>query len=711
MKKYLVIMAAVAAALLAVSCNKEQNTPDEPQQTVAGEQITITASIPAELSKVGLAYTGTALHPTWAAGDKIRVADHSNSSNYQDFELASGEGTQSGTFTGTAVSATSYDISIVNATSWPANVLAQTQAEDESTAHLGYSATLTGVNTYEDIAFTSAWASSKGGTFAQSGALHLSVTLPDGVAAKVNNVTMVADKNIFGPTGTMTIAITTPKDNGTSNTLDVFASIPPTGVTIPSGTGLLFKFGTNDDAHSVYTRYYLTSSALNLAGGQLNLISLTGTNTDKFAGKDDDGTAAHPYLIADKYQMQAMKNLLVSEQTKYFKLVDDIDMTGESWTALNNASPFDKAINLDGNGKTISHLRMSLFYTYNGDVANLTIDAAEIDQSKGNYGIFARQATVTDGTVTNVTVKNSSLVSGNTIVGALFGTVSTNIVMTGCVADNVTLSSTQQAGGLVGLMKAGSIENCSASGSVTVTTYYAGGLVGLINGSEAGDIVVRNSHSSVAVAHTTGNNSRVGGLIGQIERDATIEKCYATGAVSGTGHYGGGLIGVVNAADKTVNISKCYATGNVTLNTGGNFSHAGGLLGRVDAGTVNISNCYSTGSVTIRRYSGGFVGTNNGTLSITNSYTTSDISGIALSTACGLVLGSNSGTVTCTGFVAWNSCDRLFCYPAGAVSTTGNYYGTEGSVYSQALALASTLGANAWDFVNVWTTDAEPKLR
>ena len=706
-------MAAVAAALLAVSCNKEQNTPDEPQQTVAEEQITITASIPAELSKVGLAYTGTALHPTWAAGDKIRVADHSNASNYQDFTLTAGEGTQNGTFSGTAVSATSYDISIVNATSWPANVLAQTQAEDESTAHLGYSATLTGVNTYEDIAFTSAWASSKGGTFAQSGALHLSVTLPDGVAAKVNNVTMVADKNIFGPTGTMTIAITTPKDNGTSNTLDVFASIPPTGVTIPSGTGLLFKFGTNDDAHSVYTRYYLTSSALNLAGGQLNLISLTGTNTDKYAGKDDDGTAAHPYLIADKYQMQAMKNLLVSEQTKYFKLVDDIDMTGETWTALNNASPFDKAINLDGNGKTISHLRMSLFYTYNGDVANLTIDAAEIDQSKGNYGIFARQATVTDGTVTNVTVKNSSLVSGNTIVGALFGTVSTNIVMTGCVADNVTLSSTQQAGGLVGLMKAGSIENCSASGSVTVTTYYAGGLVGLINGSEAGDIVIRNSHSSVAVAHTTGNNSRVGGLIGQIERDATIEKCYATGAVSGTGHYGGGLIGVVNAADKTVNISKCYATGNVTLNTGGNFSHAGGLLGTVGAGTVSISNCYSTGSVTIRRYSGGFVGSvTGGALNITNGYTTSDISGIALSNACGLVLGQKTGgTVSCSGFVAWNACDRLFCYPAEAVSTTGNYYGTEGSVYSQALALASTLGANAWDFVNVWTTDAEPKLR
>ena len=701
MKKYLVIMAAVAAALLAVSCNKEQNTPDGPQQPVAGEQITITASIPADLSKVGLAYTGSALHPTWAAGDKIRIADHSNASNYQDFTLAGGEGTQNGTFTGTAVSASSFDISIVNATSWPANVLAQTQAEDESTSHLGYTVAITGVNTYEDISFTSAWASSKGGTFAQSGALHLQVTLPDGVAAKVNNVTMVADKNIFGATGTMSIAITTPGDNGAANTLDVYASIPPTGVTIPSGTGLLFKFGTTDVDHSVYTRYYLTSSALNLAGGQLNLISLTGTNTDKSAGKDDDGTAAHPYLIADKYQMLAMAGLLVSEETKYFKLIDNIDMAGETWTPLNNETPYDKAVNLNGNGKTISHLGMPLFYTFNGDAANLTIDAAEISQSKGNYGIFGRQATVADGSVTNVTVKNSSLASSNSIVGALFGTVSKNIVMTGCVADNVTLSSTQQAGGLVGLMQSGSIDNCSASGSVTATTYYAGGLVGLINGTIDGDIVIRNSHSSATVTQSSGNNSRVGGLIGQIEHNVTVEKCYATGAVTGTGHYGGGLIGVINAAGITVSISKSYATGSVTMPTSGNFSHAGALVGTVTAGTVNISNCYATGAVTVRRYSSGFVGTISGAsgiLSISNSYTTSDITGIGLSTLCGLVLGNNSGgTVSsCTGFIAWNTSDRLFCYPSEAVSTTGNYYGTEGTVTSQAISLGWS--STIWDF-------------
>ena len=705
MKKYYFVLAAVAAMLSAVACNKEQNTPDN-SEPAEGQEVTIKVTIPEDLSKVALNYTGSALALTWSAGDKIRVADHGNpSTNYQDFTLASGEGTKSATFTGTAVSAASFDITLTSNMPSGVGVLAQTQSADANTGHLGYAATLSGVSTYEDVTFSSAWASSKGGTLAQSGALHLQATLPAGVAAVVNGVTMVADKNIFGATGTMNVTISTPGDTGSNDVLDVYATIPAGGVSIPSGTNLLFKFNTTDGSHSVYTRHFLTSSALNLAGGQLNKISLTCTNTDKYAGKDDDGTAAHPYLIADKYQMQAMNDLMVAGATKYFKLVADIDMNGETWTPLNKEGEFDKAINLDGNGKTISHLNMPLFYTYNGVVADLTIDGAEISQTKGNYGIFGRQATVADGTVTNVTVKNSSLTSSNTIVGALFGTVSKNIVISGCVADNVTLNATQQVGGLVGLMQSGSIDNCSASGSATVTTYYAGGLVGLINGSIAGDISITNSHSSVTVTHTTGNNSRIGGLIGQIERSVTVDKCYATGNVTGTGHYGGGLVGVINTADGTVNISKCYATGNVSLPTTNNFAHAGGLLGRIDAGTINISNCYSTGSVTIRRYSGGFVGTSGGTLSITNSYTTSDISGIALSTYCGLVLGNKSGgTVACTGFVAWNACDRPFCYPAEAISTTGNYYGTDGTVSSQATALG-------WDG-SIWDlTGSVPTLK
>ena len=634
MKKYFVIMAAVAAALLAVSCNKEQNTPDEPQQTVAGEQITITASIPADLSKVGLAYTGSALHPTWATGDKIRVADHDNASNYQDFTLTAGEGTQNGTFSGTAVSATSYDITIVNATSWPGNVLAQTQAEDESTAHLGYTVALTGVNTYEDIAFTSAWASSKGGTIAQSGALHLSATLPSGVAAKVNNVTMVADKNIFGTTGTMSIAITTPKDNGTANTLDVFASIPPTGVTIPSGTGLLFKFGTNDDAHSVYTRYYLTSSALNLAGGQLSKISLTGTNTDKYAGKDDDGTASHPYLIADKYQMLAMKDLLVSGQTKYFKLVDNIDLNGVSWTSLNPDD--DSAIDFDGNNFTLSHLNKPLFTYLDGKLSNLTVSDAAINGGTSNYyGVLAR--TVSEGKQCDLS--NISVIKS-------------------------TLSAKGSSGGFIGRMiatKSCSMTNCSADVDVTGTYYYLGGLVGQVY-------------------------------------NCTFTNCSSTGDVTTSSHYAGGLIGLAN---NTIRIEKCYTTGNIVTSAGSLANH-GGIVGHTLAtGNLTIINCYSTGNIgtdtyKTRRWCGGILGatTAGSTINITNCYSSCTITS-ANPTLEGALVGNNGSTaLSCSGFVGWSSLSNL-AGAGTAVSTTGNYLGTDGTITSQATALGWS--SSIWD--------------
>lgn len=686
-------MAAIAAALLAVSCNKEQNTPDEPQQIVAGEQITITASIPAELSKVDLAYTGSALQPTWATGDKIRVADHSNASNYQDFTLSAGEGTQNGTFTGTAVSATSYDITIVNAKSWPANVLVQTQAEDESTAHLGYTVALTGVNTYEDIAFTSAWASSKGGTIAQSGALHLSVTLPDGVAAKVNNVTMVADKNIFGPTGTMTIAITTPGDAGTANTLDVFASIPPTGVTIPSGTGLLFKFGTTDDDHSVYTRYYLTSSALNLAGGQLNLISLTGANTDKYAGKDDDGSAAHPYLIADKYQLAAMNTLMVAGETKYFKLVDDIDLTSFTWTPLNAGGT--AAVNLNGNGKKISKLSNSLFADLNGTVQNLTIYNAVVSSDE-TVGLLANTCNTAASTVSGVTVTgdapsgeplvyHSTLTSEATAerkyVGGLVGEVSTastfddchvvNTMVTspngnytypgcafgyvhnadakigyttGCTVTNTVISGHNYTSGFIGYLDGGTVNNnivsCVVTGRATTSTF--------ISRVDAGTLTDNTVSGSISGVQT------IGGLVGYV-KTGTLTGNSSSVAVTGSSYYLGGLVGQLKGGT----VDNCHASGNITQTGGSNHAHTGGLIGTMDGGTVQNGCYYSTGTINSQgQETGGLIGDMTGG-TVENCYASGSIT-TTQQKAGGLIGILTNGTVQ-------------NCYATASI-TTSNYY-------------------------------------
>ena len=612
MKKINIVIAALAVMMAGVSCNKEQNVPENPVGP-EGKTVTINASIPEELTKVALGYTGSALALTWQEGDQIIVSDHSNPGNKQTFTLTSGEGTKNAKFTGTAVSASSFDIQLISNMPSAAGMLSQTQAADGSTAHLGYSATLSGVSSYEDVTFTQAWATSKGGTFTQSGALHVSVTLPNGVAAKVNKVTMKADQNIFGAAGgTMVVNITNPGDAGSDNTFDVFATIPTTGVLLPKDLGILFKFGTTDANHDVYTRYYQTPSALTLAPGQLNLISLTGTNSDKYAGKNDDGTEAHPFLIGDKYQMNAMHDLMVNNTTKYFKMVADVDLDGIAWTSLNNSGKFEKGINFDGDGHTISNLKCSsgaypsFAGVINGVVKNVVFDKASITAGNNTSGILAgyigSSGASVSGACSGITVKNSSVTDGTkTRVGGIAGYA--NMVtgtISNCHVINTTLESTnERVGGLIGQTDVDIlVEDCSAE-SVTVSgSKNIGGLIGCCYGD-----VVRSSSSGVASSVNTEKDIdiAVGGLVGFLQ-NGSISKCHSSVSINQTnnGRDIGGLIGKM----VTGTVEKSYATGNVSAN-----SYNGGFLGLHEKGTVTITNCYSSGSVSATAFAaGGLIG-------------------------------------------------------------------------------------------------------
>ncbi|MBQ7709870.1 MAG: hypothetical protein IJT74_08130 [Bacteroidales bacterium] len=657
MKKINIVIAALAVMMAGVSCNKEQNVPENPVGP-EGKTVTINASIPEELTKVALGYTGSALALTWQEGDQIIVSDHSNPGNKQTFTLASGEGTKNAKFTGTAVSASSFDIQLISNMPSAAGMLSQTQAADGSTAHLGYSATLSGVSSYEDVAFTQAWATSKGGTFTQSGALHVSVTLPNGVAAKVNKVTMKADQDIFGAAGgTMVVNITNPGDTGSDNTFDVFATIPTTGVLLPKDLGILFKFGTTDANHVVYTRYYQTPSALTLAPGQLNLISLTGTNSDKYAGKDDDGSAEHPYLIADKYQLDSMHTLMVDKETKYFKMVADVDLDGIAWTSLNNSGKFEKGINFDGDGHTISNLKCSsgaypsFAGVINGVVKNVVFDKATITAGNNTSGILAGYigsssssisgacsgvtvknssvesatktrvggiagyANVVTGTISNCHVINTTLESTNERVGGLIGQTDVGILVEDCSAESVTVSGSINIGGLIGCCYGDVVRSSSSGVASSVNTakdtdIAVGGLVGFLqNGS------ISKCHSSVSINQT--NNGRdIGGLIGKMVT-GTVEKSYATGNVSGIQRNVGGLIGLITHTSDTATatVRDCYSTGNVSAN-----SYNGGFLGLHEKGTVMIENCYSSGSVSATAFAaGGFIGVCAAGLSLSKS--------------------------------------------------------------------------------------------
>ena len=144
-----------------------------------------------------------------------------------------------------------------------------------------------------------------------------------------------------------------------------------------------------------------------------------------------DGSWQNPYLIANARHLNNMhKNgVLESETIKYFQLMEDIDASSiDNWVPLNNAAPFDKGIDLDGCGHTISGLKSSgvayasfagVLY---GSLSNVTFSGATINATSkcgviaGFLGTtqndYSRVATCDNVTVTGSTVTSTAAAGG-----------------------------------------------------------------------------------------------------------------------------------------------------------------------------------------------------------------------------------------------------------------------------------------------------------
>ncbi|MBQ6016046.1 MAG: DUF1735 domain-containing protein [Bacteroidales bacterium] len=456
------------------------------------------------------------------------------------------------------------------------------------------------------------------------------------------------------------------------------------------------------------------------------------------------GTEADPYIVKDMESFNKISNMIRDEDATYFKMTADLDFSAVTfteenpWTPINSVAADDenalpaalaRKIYFDGDGHKIINFKAGgpLFGVFVGSVRNLVIENAEIEGSGNDAAIIAEQAgsgpEFEEIVAKNVKIVNSKVYTDYKRAGSLFSWLRGGIVED-CTAD-CPVSANQQAGGLIGRVESGSIVNCSASGDVTTEVYYAGGLVGIVS-VPAGttDVLttvnITGCHATGNVTSKSGNYTRGGGLVGEIQTNLNVENCYATGNVTGTGHFAGGLLGpVVRPAELTktivLSVKKSYATGNVTLPTSGNFAHGGGLLSSVYGANVSatIENCYATGTIVVRRYSGGFIGTIcNGAdteVTVTNCYTTSNIDGVAIRE--GLALGQLNGAVKSLvykGFVGWNPNNKAICYdgndPQTAIPADGNYFGSEGTVSQQATKLG-------WD-TGIWDLSGDlPKLK
>ena len=279
-------------------------------------------------------------------------------------------------------------------------------------------------------------------------------------------------------------------------------------------------YGWKESAGGAPTPYYAPGASLpNPDCGSLDL----------YAGwTNHSGTVENPILIYNEEELRAMKDGL----GKHYLLMDDIVLTA-TWIPIGKdaSSPFTGSF--DGNGKTISNLsvaKMPLYslsglfgYIKSGEgnmaVQNLCVEL-------GDAGLHGTRAGGIVGQIESGNILDCA-VSGKAITGfyngGIAGHADAKSSIQNCSSAVSSIHSenkgTVNAGGIVGYAY-GRVENCYATGDVSVTLLPGGGLGALIY---------------------------AGGIAGRPFEGAIIKNCYATGMISASGaskNYAGGIVGL-----------------------------------------------------------------------------------------------------------------------------------------------------------------------
>lgn len=429
-----------------------------------------------------------------------------------------------------------------------------------------------------------------------------------------------------------------------------------------------------------------------------------------------DGSAAYPYLICYKAQMDgiALNNTLWN---KHFILMQDIDMSNGG---ANNGIIGTLAVNFTG-----------VFDGVNYSVRNFR----HVDNTNDYIGLFGyvgAAGVVRKLSATNVTVDGQDFVGG--LIGYNSGTVS-NVFSSGTVSG--TAMDSDDVGGLIGYND-GAVTAANSSAVVSASDDNIGGLIGenlaplslsfatgSVTGNAAGQSAVgglignNNTNGDITNCYATGavsGTDAVGGLIGDNGSTSDILTSYASGNVTGTGTATGGLLGtnansnvtssyasgiilgatnvggLVGSQTTAPTLSLSYATGTVTGTDG-----VGGLVGRLGAGTAAVvNNCYATGAVTNTAGddTGGLVGYNDGGIINGGSRAGGAVSGF--DDHVGGLVGTNTGTINGTSYASGPVTVTDVTNPARVGGLVGyNNGGTIAAAYSSSVvtgAVASEVG-------------------
>ena len=268
---------------------------------------------------------------------------------------------------------------------------------------------------------------------------------------------------------------------------------------------------------------------------------------------------------------------------KNYRLTADIDFSGLTAAEQTKTKSIGRITypfmgEFDGQGHTITGLTLSnndsgLFW-YTGATAyihDLTIDGANVLFSDNaavlvhnNYGRIEKCAVVN----TNITADTGAVLGG--MVSRNYGIIRSSYVQGGTLTSN-SLTATGHAGFVGANETGGLIEGCWTSMAVNTTSEYAGGFVGLGYGG-----TIRNCFALGNVSA----RGYSGGFVGRsVYAGNTYENCYAAGVVTVSGEQGNGFIGG-NKPDSAFQYDQSKGVTNCYFNSAAASAAAYGAVGK-----------------------------------------------------------------------------------------------------------------------------------
>lgn len=181
--------------------------------------------------------------------------------------------------------------------------------------------------------------------------------------------------------------------------------------------------------------------------------------------------------------------------------------------------------------------------------------------------------------------------------------------MSGCINKGSISATDQFAGGICGVINVAGdnvietiVENCYNTGRVTVNGgWTAGGISGAIQMYKDGDgrrCLVKNCYNLGEVSSNTGKSGqegRLGGIVGFISDANEVRNCYNLGIVKQTG-WAANVGGIVGSCYDSTKVSECYNVANVESQ----YYSVGGLCGSLNSTTCNFQDCYISKEAIVR---------------------------------------------------------------------------------------------------------------